>query len=135
MARILVVDDDPFVRKSLTHILASQGHQIHEAENGRHGEALALREKPEIMVIDLLMPEQEGLETILSLRKRRHDLKILAISGGGKMRYPEFLTIAGKFGADATLAKPFDRAALMNALAPLLPACGQNSSPAQEGKI
>jgi CheY-like chemotaxis protein len=121
VARILVVDDEPLVRKSIKHILTSQGHEVLEAENGRSGEALALQEHPEVIVIDIVMPEQEGLATIISLHRKRPDIRVLAISGGGQRRYPEFLRIAKEFGADATLAKPFDRAALINALAPLLP--------------
>lgn len=120
MARILVVDDDSLVRQTIKHLLAAQGHEVHEAENGRHGEALALRDSPDIVVIDILMPEQEGVETIIALRRQRPDVRILAISGGGQMRYPDFLAMAKQFGAHATLAKPFDRDALLGALAPLL---------------
>lgn len=124
MARVLVVDDDSLVRKTIKHLLAAQGHEVHEAENGRQGEALALRDSPDIVVIDLLMPEQEGVETIISLRRQRPHLRILAISGGGQMRYPDFLKMAKQFGADATLAKPFDRDTLVRALAPLLSLSG-----------
>ncbi len=124
MARILVVDDNSLIRQTIKHVLAAQGHEVYEAENGRHGEALALRDSPDVVVIDILMPEQEGVETIISLRRQRPGMRILAISGGGQKRYPDFLTMAKQFGAHATLAKPFDRDALVGALAPLLSASG-----------
>lgn len=124
MARILVVDDDPLVRRLIRDILATQKHEVSEAENGRRGEQVAAQQRPDVIITDIVMPEQEGIETIIGLRRQCPALKILAISGGGRMRFLEFLDVARKFGADATLAKPFDRAALLSTLAPLLPAPG-----------
>lgn len=122
MAVILVVDDDPLIRSTLRMMLEIEGHEVIDAENGRRAEQIVARRRPDLMVTDILMPEQEGIETIISLRQAHKDLKILAISGGGRSRQMEFLRLAGKFGADATLEKPFDRSTFLAAIRPLLAA-------------
>lgn len=116
MARILVIDDEELVRFSIADILAEAGHEVFEAENGREGIDV-LREQPvDIVITDLLMPEQEGLETITTLRSQWPDLPVIAISGGGRTGNLDFLDSAKKLGASATLAKPFSRDEILTVL-------------------
>ena len=101
--RILVVDDDAGVRQVLRSMLVPAGYGVELAGNGR--EAIEkLKVTPCALVItDLVMPEQEGIETIKVLRRDFPDVKIIAISGafGG-----DYLRIAGFLGAHQTMAKP-----------------------------
>jgi CheY-like chemotaxis protein len=111
--RILVVDDDPRVREVLSAMLESAGYEVSLAPNGR--DAVAILENQEFTAIltDLVMPEQEGIETIKLIRKDYPDLKIIAMSGafGG-----DYLRIAGYLGAHSTLAKPINMETLISTL-------------------
>jgi PAS domain S-box-containing protein len=111
---ILVVDDDAGVRRLVADVLRLSGHLIHEANNGRQA-IRQLREKPiDLMITDLVMPDQEGIETISAARREFPNLRIVAMSGGFGER---FLTIAKRLGAHETLQKPFDESALIDLLA------------------
>lgn len=107
MARILVIDDEELVRMTLRQMLEAGGHDVLEAENGRQGVALEAEHSVDLVVTDIIMPDQEGIETIVQLRRKNPALKIVAISGGGRMKNMDFLKIAANVGADATLTKPF----------------------------
>ncbi len=107
MARILVVDDEDLVRLTLRQMLEAGGHEVIEAANGKQGVALEAENPVDLVVTDIIMPEQEGIETIVQLRRKNPSLKIIAISGGGRMKNMDFLKIAANVGADATLTKPF----------------------------
>lgn len=107
MARILVVDDEELVRLTLRQMLEAGGHEVVEAANGREGVEREAEQAVDLVVTDIIMPEQEGIETIVQLRRKNPKLKIVAISGGGRMKNMDFLKIAANVGADATLTKPF----------------------------
>ena len=107
MARILIIDDEESVRVTLSLALESDGHTVVVAVNGEEG-MREFRETPaDVVITDILMPNKEGIETIMDLRKVRPNLKIIAISGGGRMKNISFLDVAKKMGADVTLKKPF----------------------------
>ena len=103
VAAILVVDDDEEVRKVLRLMLERASYTVIEAANGKEALARAADTRVSVVITDLVMPEQEGLETIQVLRREQPGLKIIAMSGafGG-----EFLKMAGLLGAHATLQKP-----------------------------
>lgn len=124
MARILVIDDEASTRQIIVALLNAAGHDVRQAAEGYEGEALAGLFSPDLAVVDLLMPQREGLETIQALRRGWPALKILAISGGGRLGTLDFLTVATYFGADAVLAKPFDRAQLLAVVESLQPLSG-----------
>ena len=107
MACILVVDDEKLVRATLRQMLEKAGHQVFEAANGV--EALYAFEKCEanLVITDIIMPEKEGIETIMELRQRKPGLKIIAMSGGGRTGNTNYLDLAKSFGADNILPKPF----------------------------
>jgi len=105
---IVVIDDDAMVSVSIQRILEAEGYEVALAQNGREGLALTQRLAPRLVITDIIMPEMEGIETITEMRRLRTDLRIIAISGGGRLGTGDFLQMAHKFGADAILAKPFD---------------------------
>lgn len=113
MATILVIDDEPLVRRTVRMTLERAGHTVIEANNGREGEQKFAMQPVDLVITDILMPDQEGIETIRHLRRNNPGLKILAMSGGGRTGNQEFLAIAQKFGAAATIPKPFNSAQLI----------------------
>lgn len=107
MARILIIDDDSNLRRVMRKVLERAGHTVHEAENGLRGIEVVERELPDLVVTDLLMPEKEGIETIVELRERFPSIGIVAVSGAGGVGDRGPLIDAELFGADASLPKPF----------------------------
>ena len=107
MKRILLVEDDDAIRRSLEIVLAKSGFMAVEAANGR--EALAAYQLGQIdaVVLDLIMPDMEGLETLRALRRISPDVRVLAISGGSRISSADYMDMALKFGAQEALAKPF----------------------------
>ena len=122
MARILIIDDEKPVRDAVEAVAAAAGHETRCAADGRQGMIEFARFQPDVVVTDMLMPEKEGIETVIDLRKLRPDLPIIAISGGGRVGNMSFLKMAEHFGATHTLAKPFSAAQLMAAFTACLTA-------------
>src|SRR5687767_14027836 len=101
MASILLVEDDEQLRPMLKLVLERGGHQVQEAGNGKEALKIYLRHPTDLVVTDLVMPDKEGLETILELRRIYPDVKIIAMSGGGRTGGGQgYLELARKFGAD-----------------------------------
>lgn len=105
--KILVIDDDNAVRRTLAKILRSEGYEVVSAEDGMRGMVLFHREQPQIVVTDIIMPEQEGIETIVAMRRAKPDVRIIAISGGGAVGDLDVLKMAQLLGADEVIEKPF----------------------------
>ena len=122
MAKILLVDDDRLVRDSLTFALQDARHQVVPAVNGDDGLAALERETFDLVILDILMPEREGIETIREIRKSWATLPVLAISGGDKTGWSDFLRMATTLGANDTLAKPFTATELVARVERLLAA-------------
>ena len=98
MERILVIEDDEMIAKMLRSVLEKAGYAVSEARNGKEGLLAQQREAADLVITDLIMPEKEGLETILDLKKKYPLVKILAVSGGGRMAPEAQLNVAKKFG-------------------------------------
>jgi CheY-like chemotaxis protein len=107
MARLLLIDDDDLFRPMLRTTLEQLGHTVTEARNGKEGLDQQARAPATLVLTDLIMPEKEGIETILELRQGWPDVKIIAMSGGGRMADADYLPIALQVGAHAVLHKPF----------------------------
>jgi DNA-binding response OmpR family regulator len=101
--KILVIDDDLLLLRMILRILAAEGHEVLTASEGSRGMAIYHRENPDLVITDIVMPEREGLETILALRRHDTQVKIIAMSGTDT----EMLDVAWLIGADAVIEKPF----------------------------
>lgn len=120
MNRILVIDDDAPFRSVLEQMLTRAGYEVATAGNGREGLELQRKAPAPLVITDLIMPEKEGMETIIELRRDFPETKIIAISGGGRHGSQDFLPIAQKLGAVRTLEKPFSREHLLEAVTAVL---------------
>lgn len=123
MARILIIDDDELFIKLMVHALKQRGHEVEFALNGLAGCRMFAASEFDVVVCDIVMPEQEGVETIKIIRRSRPDVGIVAISGGLSLSHTtniDVLHIAGQFGANTTLKKPFQLAELTAAVDSLL---------------
>ena len=120
MARVLIIDDDNQVRSALRRWLERAGHDAFEAENGNEGLRLLGRERVDLVITDILMPEKEGLETIIELKRDYPGTKVIAISGSGQYASLEYLKAAERLGADRSFSKPIDRDRLLAAIERLL---------------
>jgi len=120
--RILVIDDDGEVREMICKMLTNEGHEVIEAVNGKEGcDMVRSNSELDLVITDLIMPEKEGIETIRDLKANYPELKVLAISGGGKGNAQDYLYIAKGIGADSTLKKPFISQELLVAVQELFP--------------
>lgn len=104
--RILIIDDDEYIRDIFQMWLEREGYEVHLAENGRVGIETQNKYPSTLVICDLIMPEQEGIETIGLLRRDFPDVGIIAISGGGKIDSESYLNIAGQLGAWKVFSKP-----------------------------
>ena len=120
MARILVVDDDDQVRSMLRSILERAGYEVDEAANGRAAIDRYQGRAADLIILDILMPEMEGVETLLTMRRHDPSVKVIAISGGGRINPEIYLDSAQKFGALKTFTKPVDREELLQGISDVL---------------
>lgn len=118
--RVLFVDDDEPLREMARHGLGKADMAVSLAGNGHEALAQLERRTFDVAVVDILMPEKEGLETIMEVRKRWPDLPVIAISGGGQRGASAFLSTAKAFGAHLTLPKPFEMTDLAAAIEKLV---------------
>lgn len=116
MARILVIDDEELMRFTLKQTLQKAGHEVVEAVNGNDGIAVFKQSPVDLIITDIIMPQKEGIETIVELRRDYPDVKIIAISGGGRTGTTNYLKLAQRFGARQVLRKPFGRQELLEAV-------------------
>ena len=107
LAIILLVDDDPLVRRTLTLALERIGHQVVAAENGLEGARRARTGGIELAIVDIHMPDMDGLELLAQLRATTPALPVIMMSGGDQTRDLALLQDAKLLGATAALAKPF----------------------------
>ena len=120
MARILLIDDEAPIRRFAAEILQRSGHEVVTAADGRAGLQRLAEQPCDLIITDLIMPDKDGIETIVELRGRLSQVPIIAISGGGLLNADDNLKIAKMLGAKITLAKPFTGAQLLAAVQTLL---------------
>lgn len=121
MKRILVIDDDIHIQQLLRQILEQEGYHVLDAPDGNKGLELYRQSPTDLIITDIIMPEKEGLETIRELKCEFPDVKIIAISGGGRVFDRKICLDSAKgLGALRVLAKPLDLKALLKAIQELL---------------
>lgn len=118
MEQILVVDDEEILRKMIRETLELKGYKVMEAGNGMEALENYQKHPADLIIIDIIMPEKEGIETIVEFRRTYPDIKIIAMSGAG-FNNP-YLTIAKHLGADRILDKPFSSEELTHTVEKLL---------------
>lgn len=120
MARILFVDDEPLIREEAVQVLLRDGHKVIEASDGREAIKMLETVPVDIVILDIVMPNQDGLETIEQIRRLDGDarnVKIISTSNGGTMPDSStYLQWAESFGADRVLPKPFSLSELRAAI-------------------
>ena len=116
MAQILVIDDGYENRVALRKISEKAGYAVLEASDGEEGIQLFREEQPDLIILDILMPGKEGIETIRELKREFPDVKIIAMSGNGT----GYLDMAREFGAERTFSKPFKGEKMLKAVKELL---------------
>ena len=120
--RVLVIDDEPQIRKLIRSALEGRGYSVDEAADGREGARRFRERPPDLVIVDIFMPEKEGIETILELRHVDPSIKCIAISGGGLSGSLVYLKHAEYFGALRTFSKPFLLSEMLDAVGELAPA-------------
>lgn len=120
MFKILIIDDEAPILSMLKKMLERNAYEIKLAKNGVEGIELYKKYQPDLVITDIIMPEKEGLETIREMKMIKSDLKIIAMSGGGKVSSENYLKIAKIFGASKMLTKPFTMKEMLSAVEVLL---------------
>jgi CheY-like chemotaxis protein len=115
LATILLIDDEESVRTVFKSMLERAGYEVLSADNGKHGLRLLEHQAVDLMLVDIFMPEMDGLELIPVVRKRYPRIKIISISGDSWKMNP--LTISAHLGAHDTLKKPFSLRELLRRVA------------------
>jgi CheY-like chemotaxis protein len=116
MCSILLIEDDADVRSSLRGILEGAGHEVTDAVNGLEGFRRYRVRPSDVIITDMYMPEQGGLETIISIRREFPDVKIIAISGDIEQAGHSELRMARVMGAQVALEKPVQGKELLEAV-------------------
>jgi DNA-binding response OmpR family regulator len=114
--KILIIDDDVLIRGLVRIWLEREGFEVFEAENGLKGVQAHISRPVDLVICDLIMPVQEGIETITQFREEFPDVGIIAISGGGKIGPDSYLAVAAQLGAWKVFAKPLNMPSLTQAI-------------------
>lgn len=120
MSRILVVDDERLIREMLRASLEKEGFEVVEAPNGKVALEQQKKESADLSIVDLFMPEKEGLETIRELKQDYPSIKIIAITGYTGTGSDDLLKSAKVFGANRTFVKPYNIGEVLTVVKKLL---------------
>ena len=118
--KILLIDDDEQFREMLAELLKRNGYDVIETSDGTNANSLYREHQPKLVITDVIMPEKEGIETIIDLKREFNDINIIAISGGGRTNALDNLRSARLLGAKITLEKPFDNKEILNIIKNLI---------------
>lgn len=113
---ILIIDDEDQIRSMLRVTLEKEGYQVIEAPDGGKGIKLCRTHPVSLVLTDIFMPDKEGIETIIELKRDFPEVKIFSMSGGGSVGPETFLKISSQLGVLQTFTKPIDRKALVRAI-------------------
>ena len=114
--KILIVDDEGQIRDLFRRWLERAGHEVYEAENGQKAAVVHQKTPVDLLICDLIMPVQEGIETITQFKNNFPEIGIIAISGGGKIGADSYLAVAKQLGAWRVFTKPVDMALLLETI-------------------
>lgn len=114
--RILIIDDEEMIREGLKTTLELEGYQVLICNDGKEALRSLPLFQPDLVITDIIMPEADGIEIIITLRNMPIPPKIIAISGGGRISAGDHLKSARQLGAANTLTKPFSSAELLDSI-------------------
>lgn len=118
MPSVLVVDDEDQVRQLIRETLEEAGYDVQEARGGKEAVECYRAKPADLVIMDILMPDQDGLESTMTLRREFPASRVIAITGGSDMiGVLNFLDVARMLGARRTLQKPFEMKTLFDAVA------------------
>ncbi len=120
MAKILIIDDDDQFRRMLCQMMERAGYEVLDAPSGNDGIRLFQENTVDLVVTDIIMPDTEGIETIEKLKEEFPDIRIIAVSGGGRVSPKTYLDAAKIIGAGRSFAKPIDQEEFLKAIRELL---------------
>jgi CheY-like chemotaxis protein len=120
MKRILIIDDDLNMRETIREILSVENYEIVITADGKEGISLHRLRAFDLIITDIIMPDMDGIEIIIELKKNHKDTKIIAISGGGYYYADDYLETARALGANTVIEKPFENEELTNTVNNLL---------------
>lgn len=118
--KILLIDDDKHFREMFAELLRRNNYEVIEASDGKYAIQSVINHEPQLIITDIIMPEKEGIETIIDLKRKYQYLKIIAISGGGRTNAVDNLKSAALLGADKTLEKPFENKEILKIIEELI---------------
>jgi len=119
MPTVCIADDDRDIRKILAEAFRKKGFTVKTAENGEEAVCMIREESIDIAVLDIVMPEKGGMETLLDVRKNHPDLKIILITGKVPTDNVPFQNLKEHFNVQAVYTKPFEIKELVNKVSEL----------------
>jgi len=135
LARILVIDDNPQIGRVLTAYLSRFGYEVEYAQDGSAGLRAYEASTFDLVITDLVMPEEDGLGIIRRILATNSEARIIAVSGGGhRVHADDYLTLALRLGAKTALEKPFDSAQMLEAVREVLGGGGGGGRGGQQGE-
>jgi len=120
LATILIIDDYAEIRLLLREMLEPEGYDVLEAPNAVEGMDLFRESPADVVIMDIIMPKKDGIEAIMDLKIEFPDVKIIAISGGGRIGPKNYLELARGFGASHIFDKPVKKDEILGAIKELL---------------
>lgn len=115
--KVLLVDDDQLVLGTVQEMLSDLGHVVTTATDGEKALNKLQDNRYDLLITDVIMPVKEGIETVAEAKHVQPDIRVIAISGGGRTKNYDFLNLALKIGANAALQKPFNKQSLEESIA------------------
>jgi len=120
MSKVLVLEDDAKLRELLCEALEAAGYEVADEADGDAGLKAFKRSPADLVIADIFMPDKDGLDVIRELKADFSEVKIIAISGGGRLDKDTYLMVASKMGADRVMGKPFEMHDLVEAVREVL---------------
>ncbi len=117
---ILLVDDEESIRTMLCAVLDNPEYTFAEASNGTEALGIMEGQSFDLIITDVIMPDCDGIELVMTIRKKLPDIKVIVMSGGGRVRADHYLNLAEKLGAARVFEKPFNTAELCETVSTLL---------------
>ncbi len=120
MKKILIIDDEEAIRQMVKRLVEKAGYTAELASNGEEGIMMIEEASFDLVITDIIMPRKEGIEIITAIRKDYPEIRVIAMSGGGRFTPEGYLRSAKILGADRVFTKPFNHREMMEAIDELI---------------